>query len=62
MDNVSIYIVRLIKSETIAWPGHVMRIDEKRTLKSVLEWKQIGRRIRVDQGKDGLRTLKKIYR
>ena len=39
-------IVRFIKSRRIAWLGHMMRIDEKRTPKRVLEWKLIGRRIR----------------
>jgi hypothetical protein len=38
--------VRFIKSIRIAWLGHVMRMDEKRTPKRVLEWKPIGRRIR----------------
>ena len=40
-------IVRFIKSRRIAWLGHVMRMDEKRTPKRVLEWKPIGRRIRI---------------
>jgi len=39
-------IVRFIKSRRIAWPGQVMRMDEKRTPKRVLEWKSIVRRIR----------------
>jgi hypothetical protein len=39
-------IVRYIKSRRIAWLGHVMRMDEKRIPKRVLEWKPIGRRIR----------------
>ena len=39
-------IVRFIKSRRIAWLGHVMRMDEDRTPKRVLEWKPIGRRIR----------------
>ena len=39
-------IVRFIKSRRIAWLGHVMRMDEKRTPKRILEWKPIGRRIR----------------
>ena len=39
-------IVRFIKSRRIAWLGHMMQIDEKRTPKRVLEWKPIGRRIR----------------
>ena len=37
--------MRLIKSR-IAWLGHVMRLDENRTPKRVLEWKPLGRRIR----------------
>jgi hypothetical protein len=39
-------IVRFIKSRRIAWLGHVMWMDEKRTPKGVLEWKPIDRRIR----------------
>ena len=39
-------IVRFIKSRKIAWLGHVMRMDEKRTPKRVLQRKPIGRRIR----------------
>ena len=39
-------IVRFIKSRRIAWLGHVMRMDDKRTLKRVLQWKPIGSRIR----------------
>ena len=39
-------IVRFIKSGRIAWLGHVMRMDEKRISKRVLEWKPTGRRIR----------------
>jgi hypothetical protein len=39
-------IVRFIKSRRMAWLGHVMWMDEKRTPKRVLEWKPIGRRIR----------------
>jgi hypothetical protein len=54
-------IVRFIKSR-MAWLGHVMWMDEKRTPKRILEWKPIGRRLDEDQGKDGLRTLKMIYR
>jgi hypothetical protein len=38
--------VRFIKSGKIAWLGHVMRMDDKRTPKRVLEWKPIGMRIR----------------
>ena len=32
-------IVRFIKSRRMAWLGHVMRIEGKRILKRVLEWK-----------------------
>ena len=39
-------IVRFIKSRSIAWLGHVMRMDDKRTPKRILEWKPIGTRIR----------------
>jgi hypothetical protein len=39
-------IVRFIKSSRMTWLGHVMRMDEKRTPKRILEWKPIGRRIR----------------
>jgi hypothetical protein len=39
-------IVRLIKSRRITWLGHVMRMDDKRTPKSILEWKPVGKRIR----------------
>jgi len=38
-------IVRFIKSRRIAWLGHVMRMDDKRTHKRILEWKPIGTRI-----------------
>jgi hypothetical protein len=38
--------VRFTKSRGIAWLGHVMQMDEKRTPKGVLERKPIGRRIR----------------
>jgi len=39
-------IVRFIKSRRIAWLDHVMRMDDKRTPKRILEWKPIGTRIR----------------
>jgi len=39
-------IVRFIKSRRIAWLGHVMRMDDKRTPNRILGWKPIGTRIR----------------
>jgi len=39
-------IVRFIKSRRIAWLGYVMRMDDKRTPKRILQWKPIGTRIR----------------
>ena len=39
-------VVRFIKSRRIAWLGHVMRMDDKRTPKKILEWKPIAARIR----------------
>ena len=38
--------MRFIKSRTIAWLGHVMLMDDKRTPKRILKWKLIGKRIR----------------
>jgi hypothetical protein len=38
--------VRFIKIRRIVWLGHVIRIDDKRTPKRILEWKLIGTRIR----------------
>jgi len=37
---------KIIKSRRIAWLGHVMRIDDKRTPKRILQWKPIGTRTR----------------
>ena len=39
-------IVRFIKSRRIAWLAHVMRMDDERTSKRILEWRPIGTRIR----------------
>jgi len=44
-------IVRFIKSRRIAWLGHVMRMDDKRTTKRILQWKPIGTRTRRRPGK-----------
>jgi hypothetical protein len=38
-------LVKSIKSR-IAWLGHVMRTDDKRTPKRILQWKPIGTRTR----------------
>jgi len=50
-------IVRFINSRRIAWLGHVIRMDEKRTPKRVLEWKPIGRRIRGRLRKRGIEDI-----
>ena len=55
-------IVRFIKSRWIAWLGNVMRMDEKRIPKRILEWKPTGRRIRERPRKNGLKILKKTSR
>ena len=39
-------IVRFIKSRRIAWLGHVMRMDDNRTRKRILEGKPTGTRTR----------------
>jgi hypothetical protein len=39
-------IVRFIKGRRIAWLGHVIRMDYKRTPKRILQWKPIGSRTR----------------
>ena len=38
-------IASFIKSRRIAWLAHVMRMNDKRTSKRILEWKRIGMRI-----------------
>jgi hypothetical protein len=37
-------IVRCVKSKRMAWLGHMIRMEERRIPKRVLEWKPIGRR------------------
>jgi hypothetical protein len=44
-------IVRFIKSRRIAWLGHVMRINDKRIPKRILQWKPIDTRTRGRTGK-----------
>jgi hypothetical protein len=39
-------IVRSVKSRRIARLCHVMRMDDKRTPKTILQWNPIGTRIR----------------
>jgi len=39
-------IVIFIKSGRIAWLGHVMRMDDRRTPKKISEWKPTGAVIR----------------
>ena len=55
-------IVRFIKSRRMTWLGHVMWMDGGILPRRILEWKPMGRRIREDQGKDGLKTLRKTSR
>jgi len=38
--------VSFVKSRRIAWLGHVMGMNDKRTPKRILEWKPRGKRIR----------------
>jgi len=45
-----------------AWLGHVMRMDEKRTPKRILEWKPIGRRIGGRPRKRWIEDVEEIYR
>jgi hypothetical protein len=39
-------VVRFVKSKRMAWLGHLMRMEEKRIPKTVLEWKPVSRRNR----------------
>jgi len=43
-------MVRFIKSRRIAWLGHVLRMDDKRRPKRILELKPISTRIRGRPG------------
>jgi hypothetical protein len=55
-------MVRFIKIRRMAWLGHVMRMDEKRTPKRILEGKPIGRRIRGRPRKRWIEDIEEIYR
>jgi hypothetical protein len=44
-------IVRFVKIKRMAWLGHVIRMEEKRIPKRVLEWKAICRRNRKTKEK-----------
>jgi hypothetical protein len=45
-------IVKFIKSRRIAWLGHVMRMDDMRTPKRILEWNLWVRDLEGEQGRD----------
>jgi hypothetical protein len=62
MNSGNADTVRFIKSRRMTWLGHVMRKDGWRMPRRILEWKPVGRRIRGDQGKDGLKTSRMISR
>ena len=55
-------IVGFVKSKRIAWLGHVMRMEEKECPKEYWSGNQQVGETKEDQGKDGLRTTKQIYR
>ena len=44
--NENADIVRFIESRRIAWLGRVMRMDDRRTPKTILYWKPTSTRIR----------------
>ena len=53
-------IVRFVKSKRMVWLGHVMWMEGKRYLKGYYSGNQQVGETGEDQGKDGLRTSKKI--
>jgi hypothetical protein len=55
-------MVRFVKGRRMAWLGHVMRMDGGRMPRRILEWKQMGRRIRERPRKNGLKTMRKRSR
>jgi len=54
-------IVRFIKSRRRGWLGHVMRMDDKRTPKRLLDWKPIGIRIRGRPRKRWIVDIERRY-
>jgi hypothetical protein len=50
--------VRFIKSRRIAWLGHVMRMDDKRTPKRISEGKPIGTKTRGRPRKKRIADIK----
>jgi len=50
-------IVRFVKSKRMAWLGHMMRMEGKRTPKRVLELKPTGRRNRGRQQKSWIEDV-----
>jgi len=52
-------IVRFIKSRRTSWLDHVMRMDDRRTPKKILEWKPKGTRIGVTPRKRRIADIEK---
>jgi hypothetical protein len=52
-------IVRFIKSRRVVWISHVMRVDDKRTPKRILQWKTIGTRTRGRQRRRWIAGIEK---
>jgi hypothetical protein len=55
-------IVRYVKCKRMARLGHVIRMEGEEYPKEYWSGNQWGGEIEEDQEKDGLRTLKKIFR
>ena len=56
------YIVSFIKSRRIAWLGHVMRMDDKRTHKRILQWKPIGTRTKGIPRKSWIANIEEDFK